>query len=775
MPLNRREDEVYEFGPFRLDVGERLLSRQGHPVPLAPKLFDTLVVFARSGGRLLSKDELMRELWPDTAVEEANLVVNISALRKVLGEGDDARYIETVPKGGYRLTARLHPTSEGVAASARSAGVGREDERRAGSASPRAVSGSAVAVGPVVPADEPRPPRGHEEPAFTHAPSVEHAGRSAENLPATSLPIGSRRVPIIAAAFSLASVSLALILYLVLAPRWAGTQRFQEMRIQRLTSTGNVGNVALSPDGNYFAYVLADQGRRSLWVRQVTASNAVQILPPTPGIQFPGLTFSPDGKSVYYVLTDGAGAGALYRVPVLGGTAHHLLDDIDKPVTFSPDGSRFAFVRRDAVKGESRVLIADAGGGGERTLATRRAPASFMWLAWSPDGQSIACSGRDADAGGEYANIIELRLSDGLERPFSAKRWHWVGQLAWMSDASGLIIAATDQGVGMSNQIWEVSSEGGEARRITNDLNSYVGLSLSADSGTLLAVAADRVSNIWVAPLDPGTPRQITATRFDGYWGLSWTPDGRLLYESSGSNQIQFWVTTADGTVQTQLTEDPHPKALPAASRDGRHIVFTSTRAGPMNLWRMGTDGSNPQRLTFGREGDSYPACSPDAAWVVYETRQSGVPTLWKVPLLGGAPTQLTSTPAMRPAVSPRGDYIAYWADDDAAAPAVAIIRSEGGEPLKRLSVPASPVGDRRTLRWSPTGDALTYVDTRMGVSNVWALPTNGGAPGRLTSFQSELIFDFDWSPDGRSLALSRGHFTRDVVIINDLRLPPPR
>lgn len=778
MALNTREAEVYEFGPFRLDVGERLLSRHGHPVPLAPKLFDTLVVFARSGGRLLSKDELMRELWPDTAVEEANLVVNISALRKVLGEGDDARYIETVPKRGYRLTARLHQPGEGAASSSHRGGVALEEERRTVAAAPRAVSGSAVTVGSDLPAGGAGLPQGQTElasPPYTPGPPLEHAGHVPEKLPATVWPAGSRGGLIIAAAFGLASVGLALILYLLLAPRAAGPYRFQEMQIQRLTSTGNVANVALSPDGNYFVYVLTENGRRSLWVRQVTTSNAVQILPPTPGIQFPGLTFSPDGRSVYYVLTDEAGAGALYRVPVLGGRAHHLLDDIDKPVTFSPDGSRFAFVRRDAERGESRVVIADAGGGGERTLATRRAPASFMWLAWSPDGRSIASSARDADAGGEYANIIELRLSDGIERPFSAKRWHWVGQLAWLGDASGLIIAATDQGVGMSNQIWEVSAEGGGARRITNDLNSYVGLSLSADSGTLLAVAADRVSNIWVAPLDKGTPRQITATRYDGYWGLSWTPDGRLLYESSGPNQIQFWVTTADGTVQTQLTDDPHPKALPAASRDGRHIVFASRRAGPMNLWRTGADGSNPQQLTFGLEGDAYPACSPDAAWVVYEARQSGVPTLWKVPLQGGARTQLTSTPAMRPAVSPGGDYIAYWADDDAAAPAVAIIRSDGGEPLKRLSVPASQVGDRRTLRWAPTGDALTYVDTRMGVSNVWALPTNGGAPRRLTNFQSELIFDFDWSPDGRSLALSRGHFTRDVVIINDLRHLPLR
>jgi len=97
---------LYEFGKFRCDPREHLLLCDGKPVSLSPKSFDILLALIRSNGRLLTKDELMRQVWPDSFVEEANLTVNISALRKVLGEtAEGQQYIETVPKRGYRFVA----------------------------------------------------------------------------------------------------------------------------------------------------------------------------------------------------------------------------------------------------------------------------------------------------------------------------------------------------------------------------------------------------------------------------------------------------------------------------------------------------------------------------------------------------------------------------------------------------------------------------------------------------------------------------------------------
>src|SRR6266700_4122780 len=112
----QRSKHFYEFGQFRVDEGERLLLRQGVPVPLAPKVFDTLLALVRDRGHVLEKERLMKELWPDTFVEESNLTYNISQLRKALGEGAGDRYIETIPRRGYRFMAPVREEDEETAA-----------------------------------------------------------------------------------------------------------------------------------------------------------------------------------------------------------------------------------------------------------------------------------------------------------------------------------------------------------------------------------------------------------------------------------------------------------------------------------------------------------------------------------------------------------------------------------------------------------------------------------------------------------------------------------
>lgn len=104
--MSLMEKEIYEFGPFLLDPAEHLLLCEGIPVSLTPKAFETLVCLVRNQGRMLTKDELLKQIWPDTFVEEVNLAVNISTIRKALGENPQhCRYIATVPGRGYRFVA----------------------------------------------------------------------------------------------------------------------------------------------------------------------------------------------------------------------------------------------------------------------------------------------------------------------------------------------------------------------------------------------------------------------------------------------------------------------------------------------------------------------------------------------------------------------------------------------------------------------------------------------------------------------------------------------
>jgi DNA-binding winged helix-turn-helix (wHTH) protein len=108
---------IYEFGPYQLDPEERVLRREGVPVPLTPKAFETLLALVEKSGRVVEKAELMARVWPDAFVEEQNLAFNISVLRKALGQGADgsAAYIETVPKRGYRFSSSVRQSSPATA------------------------------------------------------------------------------------------------------------------------------------------------------------------------------------------------------------------------------------------------------------------------------------------------------------------------------------------------------------------------------------------------------------------------------------------------------------------------------------------------------------------------------------------------------------------------------------------------------------------------------------------------------------------------------------
>src|SRR5687767_6446591 len=110
--MTERSNRIYRFGPFVLDVPDRSLKRQGSPISLTPKTFDLLVALVENAGRLVEKDVLLQAVWPDVAVEEGNLTKGIFSLRQTLEEDGGARYIETVPKRGYRFIAPVTAAPE---------------------------------------------------------------------------------------------------------------------------------------------------------------------------------------------------------------------------------------------------------------------------------------------------------------------------------------------------------------------------------------------------------------------------------------------------------------------------------------------------------------------------------------------------------------------------------------------------------------------------------------------------------------------------------------
>jgi len=542
---------------------------------------------------------------------------------------------------------------------------------------------------------------------------------------------------------------------------------FESVSLTRLTTTGTAGLAALSGDGRYAAYVVTDNRAASLWLRQVTTTSNVQIVPPQEAL-FDGVTFSADSNYVYYtVYLAGQNLGSLYQVPVLGGGARKIIEDIDTPPSFSPDGNRFAFLRGVPETSTTHLMIADATGANAKMLTSRKAPLDYAnqeAVAWSPDGKTIAAAGINRDT--LKGSVLLIDAATGAEATLGSHDWRSVSYLAWLPDGHSLVVNAVDAGGEASSQIWTMTYPGGEVTRVTNDLSTYSGVSLSADGSSFVSVRNETRTRVWAIPdSDMTRAHEITAGAGmdDGVTGLAWTPDKRVVYASSATGNTDIWIMNADGANRVQLTNSHAADESPQVSPDGKAIVFVSERDGPRTLYRMNIDGSGQTKLGAGVVAYR-PVISFDGQWVYYSDPKK---QNFRIPLTGGSPepllAELTAAgrqlpPAFHePVPSPDGRAIAgHYQDPDKNGERIVVLSTDPAAPERRFP------DMRPNARWAPDGKSLIYHDR----VNLFRQSVGGGVPAQITHFTGDTIFTFAMALDQKQLALVRGQVVSDVVLV---------
>lgn len=541
---------------------------------------------------------------------------------------------------------------------------------------------------------------------------------------------------------------------------------FEKFTIENVSNNGHITQAAISPDGKYLLQALEEKGLQSLWLRHIPTGTNKEVLAPAP-TRYDGLTFSPDGNYIYFVRRDEANEteSELYSATVFGGAPRLLIKDVDSPISFSPDGQHFVFLRELHDSPNWDLLLAKSDGVIEKTIFRANPLQSDSRVpVWSPDGKAIVIPivqpTQDAIGG-----FLAVDAATGQDHVVGVSPDRIYYGPAWMPDGRALIVSASQLEAGhMQAQIGYVNYPDGQYRALTADTNDYGKLGIAKDGKTMVAIQSKVRFSISIAPANEPDQLQTIPlqTRILPYrW--DWMPDGRLILPQAGNLKA----VAANGEETTLYSDPKHIPDQAAVCGGGHYIVFRQVGSNggvSVNLWRMDLNGTNLKQLTTGRN-DQEPTCAKEGTWVYYVDNNDNR-YVKRVPVDGGSPETVVRYSVGSYSLSRDGKEIASF--EVRELDHKLMLRIDNVETQKMAYSDIDQRALPAHLSFTPVGKGIVYVVREKGVDNLWLQPLDGLPRQQLTHFKRDKTFRFAFSPDGSKIAMEGGEVESDAVLLHD-------
>jgi eukaryotic-like serine/threonine-protein kinase len=595
------------------------------------------------------------------------------------------------------------------------------------------------------------------------------AGGSGPGPSAAVAPPPSRRLAAHVAAWG-AIVIVAATAGALLSRRFAGPGVPEPVTMESLTYSGHDASPAASPDGKTVAFMSDRDGVPRIWLKQVTGGGEMAL---TAGPD-DHPRFSPDGSTIIFVRTTAQGT-ALYRVALLGGDEHKLLDDVSG-ADWSPDGRQLAFTRWVSGDRSGSVLgVAAADGSGAREVAFVPGRA-LVGPRWSPDGRTIAAvNGLASVAAGFGIDLVDVasRRARRLRPPQPSMKQ---SSVVWSADGRSVIYSGAESVTawlsGSSARILRQNTTTGAVQPLAWLADHSLTLDVLGPGRLLLDTRSSRENLLELPIVGAGTaPRWFTRGNGTDRQPV-YSPDGQwVAFSSNRGGNLDIWAVDRTSGAVRRLTDDPADDWDPAYAPDG-HLLWGSNRTGAYEVWTANADGSNPRQLSHDGVFAQNPEESPDGQWIVYASTNPAHPGLWRMRADGRDPVRIVPGPVQNPEISPDGRDVLYV---DGLSRRIRVARLSDGQAVPfdiAIVQRKSTTTVLGRARWMPDGRAIAFVgQDERGVNGIFV---QDFAPGRDTSATRRMLGGFDpesaaesfgISPDGRSLTIASWEQMFNIMI----------